>query len=109
MNSEYIRFGRAKGLGLEYLIFHHALPIALPVVLSFSPSLIIGVVSGAFLVENIFAIPGIASEFVHALQARDYPVMTGLFFCFAIAFYLLTSTCELLKVRFDPRYLEGGS
>jgi len=108
MNADYIRFGRSKGLSLRYLALHHALPISLPVILTFSPSLIIGVISGAFLVENIFAIPGVASEFVHALQSRDYPVMTALFFCFALAFYALTSLCEVLRARLDPRFLEGG-
>ncbi|MGL4537523.1 MAG: ABC transporter permease subunit [Cetobacterium sp.] len=73
MKSDYIRTARAKGLSRGRIIIRHALRNTLiPIVTYLGP-----ILTGSFVIEKIFAIPGLGSEFVTTITNRDYTVILG--------------------------------
>lgn len=103
LSQEYIRTAKAKGLGSAAILFQHALRNAVVPVLSLSGPLVVGVLSGTFVVEVLFSIPGLGREFVDSLNTRDYPVVTGLVLFYGIMLMTLTQVFEVLIRTLDPR------
>lgn len=103
LREEFMRTARAKGLPERQVIFKHALrPALLPIVTYIGPSIAL-LVTGAFVVENLFNIPGVGYASVYALSARDYPLAQGLFFVLAGAVVVMNAVSDLLYTVLDPR------
>src|SRR5690606_19169877 len=88
LNEDYIRTARSKGLRERTVIYLHALKNSMiPVVTGFG-GLLAGIVSGSFVVELIFSIPGMGDTVISAVAARDYTTITGatLFFAAILIF-----------------------
>ncbi|WP_149095909.1 ABC transporter permease [Paenibacillus terrae] len=103
MHQEYIRTAKAKGLSSWAIVIRHGLRNALIPVLSFIGPLFASVITGTFVVEKIFAIPGIGKYFVDSIFNRDYPVIMG-----TTIFYsaILVVTLFLIDISYrlvDPR------
>ncbi|MBU9708346.1 ABC transporter permease [Paenibacillus sp. AK121] len=103
MHEEYIRTAKAKGLSSWAIVIRHGLRNALIPVLSFVGPLFASVITGTFVVEKIFAIPGIGKYFVDSIFNRDYPVIMG-----TTIFYsaILVVTLFLIDISYrlvDPR------
>ncbi|ADM68805.1 Dipeptide transport system permease protein DppB [Paenibacillus polymyxa E681] len=103
MHEEYIRTAKAKGLSSWAVVLRHGLRNALIPVLSFIGPLFASVITGTFVVEKIFAIPGIGKYFVDSIFNRDYPVIMG-----TTIFYsaILVVTLFLIDISYrlvDPR------
>ncbi|WP_025720864.1 ABC transporter permease [Paenibacillus polymyxa] len=103
MHEEYIRTAKAKGLSSWAVVICHGLRNALIPVLSFIGPLFASVITGTFVVEKIFAIPGIGKYFVDSIFNRDYPVIMG-----TTIFYsaILVVTLFLIDISYrlvDPR------
>ena len=103
LKSDYIRTAKAKGLTAKTVIFKHALRNSLIPVVTYLGPLIAGVLTGSFVVEKIFAIPGLGNEFTLSITNRDYTSLLGV-----TAFYCtLVVVCNLLVdivyVLIDPR------
>ncbi|TKH43812.1 peptide ABC transporter permease [Paenibacillus terrae] len=103
MHQEYIRTAKAKGLSSWAVVIRHGLRNALIPVLSFIGPLFASVITGTFVVEKIFAIPGIGKYFVDSIFNRDYPVIMG-----TTIFYsaILVVTLFLIDISYrlvDPR------
>ncbi|AHM64659.1 ABC transporter permease [Paenibacillus polymyxa] len=103
MHEEYIRTAKAKGLSSWAVVIRHGLRNALIPVLSFIGPLFASVITGTFVVEKIFAIPGIGKYFVDSIFNRDYPVIMG-----TTIFYsaILVVTLFLIDISYrlvDPR------
>lgn len=103
LKSDYIRTAKAKGLTAKTVIFKHALRNSLIPVITYLGPLIAGVLTGSFVVEKIFAIPGLGNEFTLSITNRDYTSLLGV-----TAFYCtLVVVCNLLVdivyVLIDPR------
>lgn len=103
LGLEYIRTARAKGQREPVVIFRHALRNAmLPVItvigLSFG-----GLLGGAVLTETVFALPGVGTQLVSAIQARDYPVVQAFTVIIAIIFVLVNLVVDLSYSYLDPR------
>ncbi|KAF6618545.1 MULTISPECIES: ABC transporter permease [Paenibacillus] len=103
MHEEYIRTAKAKGLSSWAIVIRHGLRNALIPVLSFIGPLFASVITGTFVVEKIFAIPGIGKYFVDSIFNRDYPVIMG-----TTIFYsaILVVTLFLIDISYrlvDPR------
>lgn len=108
LRQEYIRTAEAKGLRRYQITYGHAFRNALlPIVTVIGPSLAF-LVTGAFVVESLFAIPGIGFTAVQAIGQRDYPVIQGATVVLAIAVVLMNLLTDLAYTFFDPRIrLEG--
>ncbi len=103
MSSDYIRTARAKGLSHQQALFKHALKVAYLPVLSFLGPAAASVMTGSFVVEKIFNIPGIGQEFVYAVQNKDQMVILGVVLVFATLLIVFNLLVDLAYAWVDPR------
>lgn len=106
----FIRTARAKGLGRFTVITRHILRNALiPVVTVLGP-ITAFLVTGSFVVEHIFAIPGIGRFFVLAVSNRDYPLVMGITIVYTVILVLANLIVDICYVILDPRikFDKGG-
>jgi len=103
MQSEFIVAARAKGLGETALLFKHALRIALLPVVSYSGPMLADLLTGSFIVENIFEIPGIGVFLVNSSLNRDYTVVVGLSLLYALLLIGLNLAVDFAYTVLDPR------
>ncbi len=103
IRSDYIRTAKAKGLSHQVILYKHVLKNSLIPVLTFSGPLVAGVLSGAFVVEQIFAIPGMGRHMVQSVTNRDYPLILGTTLVFSIMLVLANLLVDILYAYFDPR------
>jgi len=103
LSQDYIRTARAKGLPERVIIVKHALRGGLIPVIAFLGPAFAGLLSGSFVVETIFQIPGLGRFFVQAAFNRDYTMIMGsvVFFAFLIVVFNLLS--DLVAVWINPR------
>jgi oligopeptide transport system permease protein len=103
LNQDYIRTARAKGLTGHVVIVRHAVKNAMIPVLTVMGPIAAALVTGSFIVENIFSIPGVGRAFVDAVLRRDYAMIMGstLFYTAVVAFANLA--VDILYAVFDPR------
>ncbi len=108
LSQDYIRTARAKGLPTRTIIFKHALKGGLLPVVSFLGPAIAGLLSGSFVVETIFQIPGLGRFYVQAAFNRDYTMIMGttIFFSMLIIFFNLIS--DIIAAYLNPRIKLGG-
>jgi peptide/nickel transport system permease protein len=109
MGEEYIRFLKAKGLRRRSILFGHALknsfiPVITVIGLQFGYML-----SGAVVVEQIFAIPGLGRTVLQAVLQRDYPLVQGSVLLLALWFATVNLSTDLIITYLDPRIMEEGS
>jgi ABC-type dipeptide/oligopeptide/nickel transport system permease component len=108
LKQDYLRTAYAKGLGQNRILWVHAFRNAvLPIITVVGPSVAF-LVTGAFVVENIFAIPGIGFLSVQAIQQRDYPVIQSTTVILAAAVVLMNLITDLLYSLLDPRIRVEG-
>ncbi|MDY4251180.1 MULTISPECIES: ABC transporter permease [unclassified Clostridium] len=108
LKSDYIRTAKAKGLSGKSVIFKHALRNSLIPVVTYLGPLVAGVLTGSFVVEKIFAIPGLGNEFTLSITNRDYTSLLGVtaFYCTLIV--ICNLLVDIVYVLIDPRIkLEG--
>ncbi len=103
LGSDYVRTARAKGLSETRVFYKHILKNAFLPVLTFSAPLIAGILTGSFIIEKIFAIPGIGQHFVTSVANRDYPLVLGALLVYSFLLILSNMIVDLLYVYFDPR------
>jgi ABC-type dipeptide/oligopeptide/nickel transport system permease component len=103
LNEDYIRTARAKGLSERIVIIWHAMKNAMiPVVTVLGP-LFAFLVTGSFVAEIVFGIPGLGQYFVNSITNRDYPVIMGTTLVFATFIVLANMAVDLIYVWLDPR------
>jgi len=101
--KDFIRTAFAKGLRVRQVRWRHTFRNAmLPIVTLVGPSIAF-LVTGAFVVENLFAIPGIGFLSIQAISRRDYPVIQGTTVILAVAVVLMNLITDILYVLLDPR------
>ncbi len=106
MQQDFIRTARAKGLSEREIVFKHALKGAILPVVSFLGPAAAGIMTGSFVVETLFGIPGMGHWFVKGAINRDYSVVLGtaiIYFSIVIAFNLLV---DMAYAWLDPRVRE---
>jgi len=103
IQSDFVRTARAKGLSEKVVLYQHVLRNSLIPVLTYSGPLVAGILSGSFVVEIIFAIPGIAKYFVQGVFNRDYPLIMALTLLFSVMLILANLIVDILYKVIDPR------
>jgi len=101
--ADYIRTARAKGLSEGKVIFKHALKNALLPVVSFLGPATAGIITGSFVVETIFNIPGMGRMFVLGAFNRDYTLILGLVVFFALLVVLFNAFVDILLGLLNPK------
>ena len=103
MGQDYIRTARAKGLSETKVIFKHALRNALiPVITVLGPT-IANLLTGSFVVEQIFAIPGLGVHFVNSVSQRDYTTIMGVTVFYAAFLLAMVFLVDIFYCLIDPR------
>ncbi len=111
INQEYIRTARAKGVPAVSIVFKHALRNAFIPVLTYLGPLTAGILTGGFVVETVFNIPGLGRYFVQSIMNRDYPIIMGTTIFLAAFIVMMTLVVDILYKAVDPRIdlSKGGS
>lgn len=103
MGQDYIRTARAKGLAEHKVITRHALRNAMiPVITVLGPT-IAGLLTGSFVIEKIFAIPGMGIYFVDSVTQRDYTTIMGMTIFYATFLMVMTFIVDIFYCLIDPR------
>ncbi|WP_114783825.1 ABC transporter permease [Botryobacter ruber] len=102
-HTEYIKTAKAKGLAEGTIIRRHILRNALLPIITLLSDFIPALVAGAVVIETVFAIPGMGSLLVQAVQARDYPVMVGIVLVVALAKIISHLVADFFYTLADPR------
>src|SRR6266540_1720686 len=103
LQSEFIIAARAKGLGESAILYKHALRLALLPIVSFSAPMLADLLTGSFVVESIFQIPGLGAFFVNSSINRDYPLLMGLVLLYAGLLLLLNLLADFALAFLDRR------
>ena len=103
LNQDYIRTARAKGLGEGTVIYLHALKNAVIPVITYLGPLTAGIVTGSFVIEQVYGVPGLGTFFVTSINNRDYTTIMGVTIFYSallVAFNMITDICLSFA---DPR------
>jgi oligopeptide transport system permease protein len=103
LGKEYIKTVRAYGLPTAVLIFKHALRNALIPVVTYLGPITAGILTGGFVVETVFNIPGLGRYFVQSIGNRDYPLIMGTTIFFSVLVVIMTFLVDVLYKLIDPR------
>ncbi|MCD6356027.1 MAG: ABC transporter permease [Anaerolineaceae bacterium] len=101
--QDYIRTARANGLSEIKVIMKHAIKNALIPVVTYLGPMIAAIMTGSFVIERIFAIPGIGSYFVESITNRDYTTIMGITVFYASFYILMVLLVDVAYAFIDPR------
>ena len=107
LRQDYIRTARAKGLRERKVVWKHALRLGLLPVVTFLGPAFAALITGSFVVEKIFQIPGLGFFFVSSITDRDYPVLTGVLVFYSIFLVLMNMLVDIAYGYLDPRIRDG--
>jgi peptide/nickel transport system permease protein len=103
LGKDYIRTGHAKGLSTLYLIVHHLLRNAAVPIVTISALEVANLLTGAIIIETVFAWPGLGQLTIQAVSARDFAVVQGVVLMGAATAILLNLVADFLYSVIDPR------
>ncbi|AYV69063.1 MULTISPECIES: ABC transporter permease [Niallia] len=103
LTQDYIKTARAKGLSPFKIIVKHALRNALLPVVTLLGALAASILTGTFVIEKIFAIPGMGKYFVDSINNRDYPVIMGTTIFYSTILIIMLFLVDLAYGILDPR------
>lgn len=98
-----IRTARAKGVSELQILLRHALPMGVLPLVTYSGPLLADLLTGSFVVENLFQLPGLGTLTVNSALNRDYPLIVGLVLVYAALLLLLNLLADLAHAWLDPR------
>ncbi|MBZ4655015.1 MAG: transporter permease [Peptococcaceae bacterium] len=107
IQQDYIRTARAKGLPERVVIYKHALKNALIPIITYLGPVIATLLTGTFVIEKIFAIPGLGQHFVQSIGNRDYTVILGTTIFYATFMVLINLIIDIIYGFIDPRIRIG--
>jgi oligopeptide transport system permease protein len=109
LSNDYIRTAKAKGLSRGQITVKHAIRNALLPVVTYLGPLSAAILTGSFVIEKIFGIPGLGSHFVLSISNRDYTVIMGVTVFYSIILLLAVLLVDIAYGLIDPRIkLAGG-
>ena len=103
INQDYIRTARAKGVKTRALILKHALRNSLIPVITYLGPVMAGIITGSFVVESTFSIPGLGKYFVQSVLSRDYPVIMATTVVLSALVILMNLVVDVAYKIVDPR------
>lgn len=103
IRQDYIRTARAKGLSWAQVLWRHAMKNAMIPVVTYLGPLLAGILTGSFVVEHIFAIPGLGKHFVTSVSNRDYTVILGVTVFYSALLIVMNFLVDVSYAVLDPR------
>ncbi|MHB1308265.1 MAG: ABC transporter permease [Limisphaerales bacterium] len=107
LHAGFITTARAKGLSEGAVFWRHGLRLGVMPVVSYSGPMLADLLTGSFVVENLFQLPGIGVFLVNSSLNRDYPMVVGLVLAYAVLLLVLNLIVDLLYAVLDPRVRHG--
>jgi oligopeptide transport system permease protein len=108
LGQDYIRTARAKGLAQHVITYRHALKNALIPVITYIGPMAAGILTGSFIIETLFAIPGLGRYFVTSIYNRDYTTILGVTIFYSMLVVGLNMMVDLIYPLLDPRIKLGN-
>jgi oligopeptide transport system permease protein len=103
MQMEFVTAARAKGLGENTLLLRHAVRLAALPVVSYAGPMLADLMTGSFVIENIFQIPGLGVFFINSSLNKDYTMTVGLALLYAALLIVLNLAVDFAYMLLDPR------
>ena len=103
LREDYIRTARAKGLGQVSIMIRHALRNGLIPIITYLAPMLAFLITGTFIVENIFAVPGLGRFFITSIGNRDYPVIMGTTLLLGTIIIMANLIVDIAYAYLDPR------
>ncbi|WP_156300304.1 ABC transporter permease [Streptobacillus canis] len=103
INKEYVEFALCKGFNLNYVVIKHILKNIIPSLLSSLVPYIVSLITGSFIVETLFGIPGLGKYFTSSVIERDYPMIMGLTIFYTLVLVSLFTLMDILVLISDKR------
>lgn len=103
INQDYIRTARAKGVKTKFLILKHALRNSLIPIITYLGPVTAGIITGSFVVESTFSVPGLGKYFVQCVLARDYPVIMATTVVLSTLVIVMMLVVDIIYKLVDPR------
>ncbi|RKQ33425.1 ABC transporter permease [Oceanobacillus halophilus] len=103
LSTDYIKTAKSKGLGQRVVTYRHGLRNAILPVISYIGPLVASILTGSFVIEKIFGIPGLGNEFVVSVTNRDYTVIMGTTVFFSVLLLVSILLVDLVYGLVDPR------
>ena len=103
LGQDYMRTAKAKGLSQKVALFKHALRNAILPVITYLGPVIAYTLTGSFIVEKIFTIPGLGGEFIKAINGRDYTMIMGTTIFLATFMIIMNVVVDIVYKIVDPR------
>lgn len=107
LNQDFVRTARAKGLRERVVVYRHALRNALIPIITILGLQVGGLLSGAIIIESVFAYPGLGMLAVQALNTRDFPLIQGIVLLIAVIYVVVNLVVDLIYGMLDPRVRYG--
>lgn len=103
IREDYIRTARAKGMKESTVIMHHALKNSLIPAVTILGPMMAALITGTFVTEITFGIPGMGKYFVTSITNRDYPVIMGTILLYAVFLVIANLMVDIIYAYLDPR------
>lgn len=103
MNQDYLRTERAKGMSEFVVVFIHALKNSLIPVITYLGPLTASILTGGFVAESVFSVPGLGRYFVSSISSRDYTMIMGVTIFYSALIVVMNLVCDILYKIVDPR------
>lgn len=103
LSADFVRTARAKGVGAARILFVHALRSGLLPAVSYLGPAFAALITGSFVVESCFQVPGMGLHFVNATTDRDYFLIQGLVLCYGVLIVAANLAVDLALVALNPR------
>ena len=103
LESEYVKFARAKGVDSSFVIWKHAFRNAVIPPLTLSGLILIGFINGTTVIETVFSWPGLGRVAVQAVQGNDFPLISAITFLTVVLYVVVVLTMDVLYAILDPR------
>jgi len=107
LGQDFVRTARAKGLTERAVVWKHALRLGVVPVVTYLGPATATLISGSFVIEKLFGVPGLGGFFVEAIVNRDYPVLSGVLVFYVAFLVMLNIVVDVVHGLLDPRIRSG--
>ena len=108
MKSDYVLLARCQGLSNRTIILKYILKNSLMPVITVMAGLLVGLLTGSLVIEQMFSIPGVGGLLTNAISANDYSVVIALSFVYSAIYIVVMLILDILYCVIDPRVRLGG-
>ncbi|MCZ4522301.1 ABC transporter permease [Rhodococcus ruber] len=109
LSQEYIATARSKRISTSRLLVFHALPNVATSTLTMGGILLVALLGGTVIVENLFTIPGLGTQIVQAILASDYPMIQGIILTLGLVAVVMNLLIDIVLAVLDPRVMSSGA